>query len=144
MMDVSSSEISFNKYSLFLFNNRTQTPTKYNKIIFSFHLKSFIQLDQKVQLVREQMDDFQSVQSTGFQSLNSETSVSSDDDAYNNIANLASIAAQENENVPNVMFAATTMETSMNEVRDNVKLAQLITTARELLVTLLDRLYINP
>jgi hypothetical protein len=70
--------------------------------------------------------------------------VSSDDDAYNNIANLASIAAQENENVPNVMFAATTMETSMNEVRDNVKLAQLITTARELLVTLLDRLYINP
>jgi hypothetical protein len=141
MIDVSSSEISFNKYSLFLFNNRTQTPTKYNKIIFSFHLKSFIQLDQKGQLVREQIDDFQSVQSTGFQSLNSETSVSSDDDAYKNIANLASIAAQENENVSNVMFAATT---TMNEVPDNVKLAQWITTARELSVTRLDRLYINP
>jgi hypothetical protein len=97
--------------------------------------------NQKVQLVREQMDDFQSVQSTGFQSLNSETSVSSDDDAYKNIANLASIAAQENENVSNVMFAATT---TMNEVPDNVKLAQWITTARELSVTRLDRLYINP
>jgi len=107
-------------------------------------LKSFIQLDKKGQLVREQKDDFQSVQCTGFRSLNSETSVSSDDDAYNNIANLASIPAQENENVPNIMFAATTMETSMNEMPDNVKLARLIITASELLVTLLDRHYRNP
>jgi hypothetical protein len=53
------------------------------------------------------------------------------------------IPAQENNDATNIMFAATTIEISMDEVRDVVNLAQWITTITELFVTPLHQRYKN-